>query len=45
MIFDYYFHFFIALPFALNIRTKEIAATIKPISINICKMIINAIYK
>ncbi len=39
-----YFNFFAALPFALNIRTKESAAIIKPISINKCKFTIKVIH-
>ena len=39
-----YFKFFAALPLALNISTKEIAAIINTMSIEKCKFIINLIY-
>ena len=39
-----YFNLFAALPFALNISTKERATIINPMSINKCKFIIDVIY-
>ena len=39
-----YFKFFEALPFALNISTKEIAAINNPMSNSKCKFIIILIY-